>query len=189
MIITFTLQSAYTGVTYVAGPFNISGTTDGGVTYELATGVTKSELADGYTINTAYENLTGGTVQSTGTCTNSEPWLVASAPTTVDLQVYGKDIDLSPANASIYYTVNSGTPEYLTTLDPLTNTCSFIGEITGLTLNDVVVIGTDQTYALDGASSSTCPANASGDTTHTHTIGVSSGLDYVAITIDSSNSL
>jgi hypothetical protein len=189
MQITFTLQSQYTGTEYVAGPFNISGTTSGNVTYELATGVTKNQLISGYEVTTEYSTITGGTIQSTGTCTNSEPWLIGAAPTTVDLQVYGKDLDLTPANASIYYTINSGTAVYLTTLDPLTNNCSFIGEITGLTLNDVVVIGTDQTYALDGAPSSTCPANASGDTTHTHTIGVTSGLDYVAITIDSSNNL
>lgn len=189
MQITFTLQSQYTGATYVAGPFNISGTTSGNVTYELATGVTKNELISGYEVTTEYSTITGGTIQSTGTCTNSEPWLIGAAPTTVDLQVYGKDLDLTPANASIYYTINSGTAEYLTTLDPLTNSCSFIGEITGLTLGDVIVIGTDQTYALNGAGSSTCPSTAGSGTTYTHTIGVSSGADYVAITIDSGASL
>jgi hypothetical protein len=74
MTITFTLQSIYTGATYVAGPFNISGTTSGDVTYELATNVSKASLTTGYSINTAYETITGGTICSTGTCTNCIPW-------------------------------------------------------------------------------------------------------------------
>lgn len=82
MQITFTLSPAYTGATYVAGPFNISGTTSAGTSYELATGVTKNQLTTGYTINTAYETLTGGTIQSTGTCSTSQPWyVVAPTPT------------------------------------------------------------------------------------------------------------
>lgn len=190
MTITFTLQSQYTGAEYVAGPFNISGTTSGNVTYELATGVTKNELISGYEVTTEYSTITGGTIESTGTCTNSEPWVISVAPTTVDLQVYGKDLDLSPQNASIYYTVNGGSPINLTTITPLLNNCSFIDEITGLTLGDVIVIGTDETYPLNGAGSSTCPSTAgSGTTTYTHTIAASSGLDYVAITIDSGTPL
>jgi hypothetical protein len=89
MTITFTLQSQYTGATYVAGPFNISGTTSGNVTYELATGVTKSELAAGHVVNTEYETITGGTIQSTGTCTNSEPWSVTPTPTPTPTSLNG----------------------------------------------------------------------------------------------------
>jgi len=165
MTITFTLQSPYTGATYVAGPFNISGTTTGGTTYQLATGVTKNQLISGYTINTTYETLSGGTIQSTGTCSTSQEWLTGigggggGGGSLVDLQVYGKDLDGTPANASVYYQVNSGTTEYLTTLDPLTNSCSLIGTITGLTLGDIVTIGTDQTYAMVGVGSSTCPGS------------------------------
>lgn len=193
MTITFTLQSPYTGATYVAGPFNISGTTTGGTTYQLATGVTKNQLISGYTINTAYETLSGGTIQSTGTCSTSQEWLTGiggGGPVYVDLQVYGKDLDLSPQNASVYYQVNSGTTEYLTTLDPLTNNCSLIGTITGLTLGDIVVIGTDQTYAMVGVGSSTCPASATGgNATYEHTVGITSGNDYVAFTLDSGASV
>jgi hypothetical protein len=46
----------------------------------LATGVTKSQLTTGYTINTTLETLTGGTISSTGTCTTTQPWYV-TAPT------------------------------------------------------------------------------------------------------------
>jgi|LauGreDrversion4_2_1035121.scaffolds.fasta_scaffold298866_2 hypothetical protein len=86
MRLTFTLQSAYTGATYVAGPFNISGTTSAGTTYWLATGVTKTQLSTGHSINTTYETLTGGTIASTGTCTTTRSWTIAPpVPTTATL--------------------------------------------------------------------------------------------------------
>ncbi len=82
MQITFTLSPSYTGATFVAGPFNISGTTSAGTSYWLATGVTKTELTTGYSINTVYETLTGGTIASTGTCSTTQPWYVtAPSPT------------------------------------------------------------------------------------------------------------
>jgi hypothetical protein len=82
MQITFTLSPSYTGATFVAGPFNISGTTSAGTTYWLVTGVTKSQLTTGHTITTPYETLTGGTIASTGTCTTTQPWYVtAPSPT------------------------------------------------------------------------------------------------------------
>jgi hypothetical protein len=79
MTLTFTLQSAYTGSTYVAGPFNISGHTSGGADYQLATGITKSQLTTGYSINTVYETITGGTIVSTGTCNTSHTWSLTPA--------------------------------------------------------------------------------------------------------------
>jgi hypothetical protein len=75
MVITFTLQAAYSGATYVAGPFNISGTTNTGTVTELATGLTKTQLLTGYTISNINDATTGGTINSTGTCTSSVPWL------------------------------------------------------------------------------------------------------------------
>ena len=78
MQITFTLSPSYTGSTYVAGPFNISGTTSAGTSYWLATGVTKTQLTTGHSITTAYETLTGGTIASTGTCTTTQPWYVTT---------------------------------------------------------------------------------------------------------------
>ena len=81
MVITFTLQAAYSGSTYVAGPFNISGTTNTGTVTQLATGITKTQLLTGHTITAISDATTGGTINSTGTCTNSIPWLANSAPT------------------------------------------------------------------------------------------------------------
>ena len=74
MQITLTLQSTYTGATYVAGPFNISGTTSAGTTYELASAVSKAALITGHSINTVHEDITGGTINSTGTCSTSQTW-------------------------------------------------------------------------------------------------------------------
>jgi uncharacterized delta-60 repeat protein len=67
MDIKFTLQARYSGSQYIAGPFNLSGTTDTDITYELATNVSKNDLLIGYTVTTPY-NITGGTIQSLGAC-------------------------------------------------------------------------------------------------------------------------
>ena len=80
MKLTFTLQAAYTGATYVAGPFNISGKTSDNVTHELATGVTKTALVGGYDVDTVLETLTGGTITSTGLCGTVQPWYVLTPP-------------------------------------------------------------------------------------------------------------
>jgi hypothetical protein len=77
MVITFTLQAAYSGATYVAGPFNISGTTNTGTVTELANNISKATLLTGYTISNINDATTGGTINSTGTCTNSIPWLAS----------------------------------------------------------------------------------------------------------------
>jgi hypothetical protein len=82
MVITFTLQAAYSGATYVAGPFNISGTTNTGTVTELATNIDKATLLTGYTISNINDATTGGTIQSIGTCTNTITWLSSNAQCT-----------------------------------------------------------------------------------------------------------
>jgi hypothetical protein len=77
MRITFTITTTSTDV----GPFNISGTTSGNVTYWIATGVTRTQLIGGHPVDTIYETITGGTIASTGTCTNTKPWSVTPSPT------------------------------------------------------------------------------------------------------------
>jgi hypothetical protein len=76
MTVTFTLSSLYTGATYVAGPFNIFAVTNTGSSTQVGTGITKAELATGHTISGISDATTGGTINSTGTCTNSYPWYV-----------------------------------------------------------------------------------------------------------------
>lgn len=87
MVITFTLQSLYSGTTYVAGPFNISGVTNTGTVTELAANVSKATLLTGVTISNISDATTGGTITSLGTCSNSISWSVtgtSSNPTTVE---------------------------------------------------------------------------------------------------------
>ncbi len=81
MVVTFTLRNQYSGATYVAGPFNISGTTSGNVTTELATGVTKAQLLTGHTISGVSDLTTGGTIASTGVCTTTQQWQAYPSPT------------------------------------------------------------------------------------------------------------
>lgn len=125
MQITFTLSPSYTGATFVAGPFNISGTTSAGTAYWLATGVTKTQLTTGYTINTTYETLTGGTIASTGTCSTTQPWYVTAptptpTPTATDsgveltsMQAQGPYLDCTAA-CSAYSSSPSYTMFYIT---------------------------------------------------------------------------
>jgi len=106
MTVTFTLSSLYTGATYVAGPFNIFAVTNTGASTQVGTGITKAQLATGHTISGISDATTGGTVNSTGTCTNSYPWYVAPAPTptatVTELNnvtaVYGNIIDRACGN-------------------------------------------------------------------------------------------
>jgi len=85
MNVTFTLTAATSGTT-AAGPFNISGTTSGNTTSQLATGITKQQLTTGYTINSVNDAITGGTIASTGTCNTTTTWSVsAQAPATATL--------------------------------------------------------------------------------------------------------
>jgi len=118
MRLTFTLQSAYTGTTYVAGPFNISGTTEAGTTYWLATGVTKTQLTTGHSIDTVYETLTGGTIASTGTCTTTRNWYITSPTSTLSFYLTGPTYYFyltSPLTSNI--TINSATVALHTTED------------------------------------------------------------------------
>ncbi len=89
MTVTFTLSSLYTGATYVAGPFNIFAVTNTGASTQVGTGVTKAQLATGHTISGISDATTGGTINSTGTCTNSYPWYVSTPePTATEPTVY-----------------------------------------------------------------------------------------------------
>jgi hypothetical protein len=70
MNVEFKLSAATSGTT-ASTAFNISGTTSSNVVSELATGVTKSQLTTGYTINGVNDAITGGTIASISpsTCT------------------------------------------------------------------------------------------------------------------------
>ena len=109
MVITFTLQSAYSGATYVAGPFDISGTTSGGVTTLLGDNISKADLLTGVTISNIDDSTTGGTIQSVdGVCSNSVQWLASGNPVvdTYSFALYcSTDETLHPMSGATYGTV------------------------------------------------------------------------------------
>ena len=99
MTVTFTLTAGSSAT--AAGPFNISGTTSGGAsnTVSIATGVTKIQLSTGHTVSSISETITGGTIASTGTCTNTIPWYVIAAtptPTPTATGVTSYEYQLGP---------------------------------------------------------------------------------------------
>ena len=80
--VTFTLNALYTGTTQATN-FTIIGQHSGGtpVDYTIASGVTVAVLTAGVTY-TVPNTVTGGTVTSTGDCTNSVNWTgLTPAPT------------------------------------------------------------------------------------------------------------
>ena len=80
--VTFTLNALYTGTTQATN-FTIIGQHSGGTpaAYNIASGVTAAVLAAGVTY-TVPNTVTGGTVTSTGDCTNSVNWTgLAPSPT------------------------------------------------------------------------------------------------------------
>jgi hypothetical protein len=80
--VTFTLNSAFTGTTE-ADSFTIVGKHANGSPADttVATGVSKADLTAGVTY-TVVDTITGGTITSTGTCTNSVLWTgLTNSPT------------------------------------------------------------------------------------------------------------
>jgi uncharacterized delta-60 repeat protein len=108
MDIRFTLQPRYAGSQYIAGPFNLSGTTDANITYELATNVPKSSLLTGHTVTTPY-NITGGTIGSLGVCLNTENYVLTFSPGPIVIGSFASYSGLS--KNGIVKTDNSGTPD------------------------------------------------------------------------------
>lgn len=95
--VIFTLTSA--GLD--SGPFNISGTTSSNVTVEIANNVSKSTLQAGYEVTISNDNITGGTVASTGVCTNTQPWVKPTGVTPTPTP---------PASICYTYTYDGQTP-------------------------------------------------------------------------------
>lgn len=73
------MPSIYSGATYIAGPFNISGITWEGEVFSLGQNITKTELLSGYTLSVD-NKLTGGTIVSVGFCDNGTNWTLPITP-------------------------------------------------------------------------------------------------------------
>jgi hypothetical protein len=83
MRITLTLQSAYTGNTDI-GPFTVSGTTNGGSLngVNMTTGsISRAQLTSGWGYDDLTDTITGGTINSSGTCITGNTWSVTPSPT------------------------------------------------------------------------------------------------------------
>lgn len=192
MQVTFYLSEASANT--AAGPFNISGTTSGGAanTVEIQANVSKAVLLTGYTEEIA-NNITGGTVTSTGDCTTTDTWdinelFVTPTPTplpTITLNVRARDLDTeTPGDVSLFYIINGGPSDYFPT-EPFPTSCGPYGTINGLEEGDVVVFSTDQLYNINGADSITCPDSPGSSQSYSHTVTGVGGEDYVSFTINS----
>ena len=83
MRITLTLQSAYTDNTDI-GPFTVSGTTNGGSLngVNMTTGsISRAQLTSGWGYDDLTDTITGGTINSSGTCITGNTWSVTPSPT------------------------------------------------------------------------------------------------------------
>jgi hypothetical protein len=83
MRITLTLKSAYTGNTDI-GPFTVSGTTNGGSLngVNMTTGsISRVQLTSGWGYDDLNDTITGGTINSSGTCFTGRTWSVDPSPT------------------------------------------------------------------------------------------------------------
>jgi hypothetical protein len=136
MTVTFTLTSGSSGT--AAGPFNISGTTSSNTTTELATGITKDQLTTGHTITGINDAITGGTIASTGTCTNTIPWNVVQAtptptPTNAPTESYSYQLGPSYTQPNINMACNN------VNMDPLTEVfaAAQYGSVVNQFFNDV----------------------------------------------------
>ena len=75
MTITLTLNSG--SVSTAAGPFTVSGTTDGGSLNDvnMTTGsISTAQLTSGWSYNDTTDTITGGTINSSGTCITGKTW-------------------------------------------------------------------------------------------------------------------
>ena len=166
------------------GPFNISGTTNLGVTTLIQSGIAKSTLEAGYEITIPDDTITGGTVASTGTCTTSQSWTKPQGFVTLD--VYATDTNAIRQNLTLYYTVNGGGSINLVTSSQLPSPCGLIGSITGLSRFDQVVFTTVGGYVMSGTSNSTsCPTPGGGSASYTYSVTATSGTRSVALGLDS----
>lgn len=107
--VTFTLQSQFIGTTQ-ADNFTIIGKHANGSPSDttIATNVTKAQLTAGVTYTIA-DTITGGTITSTGDCTNSVNWLglnsTAPTPTPTSETLYWYELNRCDQPGTICYSI------------------------------------------------------------------------------------
>jgi hypothetical protein len=164
------------------GPFNISGTTNTGTVVLIQSNVAKATLEGGYEVTISNDNITGGTIQSVGTCTTSQPWVKPS----MWLSVYARDVNAGAATLTYAVSsdgINYGLPEQISGTIP--STCQNVYTITGLVQGDYVKFGTTNSHVMSGSDNTTsCPTQSGNAVEYVTTINTPSP-DSVAITINS----
>jgi hypothetical protein len=166
------------------GPFNISGTTNTGTVVLIQSNVAKATLEGGYEVTISNDNITGGTIQSVGTCTTSQPWEKPS----MWLSVYARDVGTFSA-ALLYSVSTDGGNTYGSTVpipDNIPASCTNHYTIVGLAQGDYVKFTTLETCVMSGADNTTsCPTQSGSNVEYITTINTPSP-DSVAITVNSS---
>ena len=159
MFITFTIPSGYTSTD--AGPFNISGLTDTFDVVLLATGITKSQLLTGYTVDTTPYTIVSGTVASVGLCTNEVNYVISSTTPTPTVTPTGTSSSTvtptptgtgTPTVTPTTTPTGTGTPTVTPTTTPTTTPTSTITP-SGVIITDSPIIIRCTNYNIEGAPS------------------------------------
>ena len=193
MEILFTLQSQFVGT--IADNFTISGTTSENVTYLLASNISLSNLISGYIINTNYTNITGGTICSTGFCTNCVPWslnlpVTTSTPTPTATTIVDNAPTSTPTSTptptptptatTIVDNVPTSTPTPTSTTIIVNNTfCYYSIFDNGTNFDNVSVEYTDITQGFIRVSVASLEANIYSDTQQSFVLCSSTTPNYV----------
>ena len=159
MFITFTIPSGYTSTD--AGPFNISGLTDTFDVVLLATGITKSQLLTGYTVDTTPYTIVSGTVASVGLCTNEVNYVISSTTPTPTVTPTGTSSSTvtptptgtgTPTVTPTTTPTGTGTPTVTPTTTPTTTPTSTITP-SSVIITDSPIIIRCTNYNIEGAPS------------------------------------
>jgi hypothetical protein len=95
MNIKLSIGGVYSGSSYIAGPFDISGVTWEGDVLLLAQDIKKQQLLSGYTM-VVDDKLTGGTLSSVGFCDNSVHWTLPITPSPTPTNTVTPTLSITP---------------------------------------------------------------------------------------------
>ena len=102
---------------------------------------------------------------------------VAATPS-VSIFVYAKEV--LGLSAQLQYNINGGSEINLATVDSVN--CTYIGEITGVSVGNTVSFSTTNTGGIKGQASAVCPGGAASAESYLHT--VTAGPNYVGLLIN-----
>jgi hypothetical protein len=182
------------------GPFDLYSDADGYVA-PFETGVLKALLVAGYTSILVPDAATIIRVDSTGVCTNfidlpidvvtptttttstSSTTTTTTTASLAPLFVYAKSINTA---GDIQYSINAGSDVFLANISGIN--CDYVNQITGLVGGDVITFTEVSGKMIDGNNgfNAGCP-NTTPVPNCNHVITVSSGPNFVYLTVDGSS--